>query len=107
MRYDAEKVRYMRVRVRGTEALFCEARIEKETVPNGLYMYQVRHDEEDWTEPVQIKSYILVNFLGTLLTREPLLSENEQSSYLDSEKEWEVISERSELGVAQFMSKCK
>lgn len=102
MRYDANQVRYMKVRVKGTDALFCEVRIEKETIPEGLHMYQVRHDEEDWTEPVQIKNYILVNFLGTLVTKEPLLTQEEPTIYLE-EGDFEMVSERSEQGLGAFM----
>lgn len=99
MRYEADKVRYQEVLVNGKFALFTDVRIEKETVPKGLYMYQVRHDEEDWSEPIQVKNYILVNFLGTLITKEPLLTNDETSIYILAEEDWEEIGTCSRPGL--------
>lgn len=57
-------------------------RLDQETVPKGLYLYEVRYDDETW-EPVQIAKGILANHLGSVLTRERL--KIPANGYLDLE----------------------
>lgn len=70
-RYKANEVAWYTVEVLGKECLFVDMRIDRETVPEGYTMYEVRHADDDWGEPVEIAIGILVNFYGTLLTKEP------------------------------------
>lgn len=71
MRHDAEKLTYQEVTILGKPALFTECRIDRTTVPEGVYHYEVRHADEDWGEPITLSRSILVNYYGTVLTREP------------------------------------
>ncbi len=48
-------------------ALFVDLRIEKDTVPEGYYMYQIRHDDNG--DFATIENQVIVNFAGTLITR--------------------------------------
>lgn len=102
MRCNANEVSYMEVLVQDQLSLFCEERIEKSTVPQGLYMYQVRHADEDWSKPAEIKNFILVNFFGTLITKKPLLTEEETFLCIESEADWEEIAMRDEIGLGSF-----
>ena len=70
-RYKANEVEWDTVAVLGKECLFSDLRIDRETIPEGYTMYEVRHSDEDWGEPVEIAIGIMVNFYGTLLTKEP------------------------------------
>lgn len=45
MRYRADDVGYELVTVFGREAIFSCDRIERDSVPKGLYQYEVRHDD--------------------------------------------------------------
>ena len=45
MRYKADNEVYEVVTVFGQEALFSCERIERTSVPKGLYQYEVRHDD--------------------------------------------------------------
>ena len=63
MRADVMKEHYTEIRLFGKPALFNDLRLDQNTVPKGLYLYEVRYDEETW-EPVQIAKGILVNHLG-------------------------------------------
>ena len=70
-RYNASKLTYEEVTVLGQSALFSECRINRATVPDGMYRYELRHGDENWGEAVELARGIMVNFYGTVLTREP------------------------------------
>ena len=71
MSYDVKKLAYQEVTILGKPALFTECRIDRATVPEGVYRYEMRHADEDWSEPVTLSRSIVVNYYGTVLTREP------------------------------------
>ena len=71
MSYDAQKVTYQEVTIFDRPALFTECRIDRTTVPEGVYRYELRHGDEDWGEPRELARGLMVNFYGTVLTREP------------------------------------
>ena len=71
MSYDAQKVTYQEVTIFDRPALFTECRIDRATVPEGVYRYELRHGDEDWGEPRELARGLMVNFYGTVLTREP------------------------------------
>ena len=53
--------------------LFYDERIPAEKAPHGYpYVYHLRHAEDDWTCPVNIEKFVLVNFFGTIFTNEPI-----------------------------------
>ena len=55
----------------GKPALFTECRLDRTTVPEGVYRYELRHADEDWGEIVTLSRSIVVNYYGSVLTREP------------------------------------
>jgi len=53
--------------------LFYDKRVSSGQPPVGyLNMYNVRHDECDWTRPISIEKFVFVNFFGTIFTKETL-----------------------------------
>lgn len=82
MRYDVMNEHYTEICLFGKPALFNDMRLDQNTVPKGLYLYEVRYDDETW-EPVQIAKGILANHLGSVLTRERL--KIPPNGYLDLE----------------------
>lgn len=44
MRYPSDELYYEQVTVSGHTALFTNERIKRDTVPDGWYLYEVRHD---------------------------------------------------------------
>ena len=72
MRYNANEVPWEVVTVLGRTMLFSGYRISRSTVPEGLYMYEVRHADDDWGDPCEVAEGILVNFFGKLLSKEGL-----------------------------------
>ena len=63
---------FQEITVLGKPALFSGGRINRHTVPMGLYAYDVRHDDDQQGIPCQIAKYIMVNHWGTILLAEPL-----------------------------------
>ncbi len=69
---DAKKESFEEVTVLGVPMLFTAMHVDKSTVPKGLYLYEVRHDDEGRGEPVQLGNWILVNHWGTLISSRPV-----------------------------------
>ena len=72
MREDARKLAYEEVELLGDMVLFSELRIDPATVPEGLRLYELRHTDEDWGEPFEVRDWIVVNFFGSILTSNPI-----------------------------------
>ena len=97
-KFNAKEATWEKVEVLGKEGLFTGLRIDKNTVPDGWYFYEVRHDDDTWGDPVEIALGVLVNHFGTLLTREPfelVPSPVTGNAYLDidAEKDWDYLGE--------------
>lgn len=69
MKTDARTERWEIVTVCDIPMLFSCLRIDRNTIPEGLYLYEVRHADDDWGEPVEIAKGVLVNHFGTLLSK--------------------------------------
>ncbi|MCD8013864.1 MAG: hypothetical protein LUG99_11945 [Lachnospiraceae bacterium] len=89
MRKGADMLGYTQVEVMGIPALFTDAKVEKESVPEGFYLYEVRYGDAVLGEPVQIGKCVIANFFGSLLVSEEL--EVPWGGYLDInlEDDWE------------------
>ena len=60
------------VTVTDIPALFTPERIDRATVPTGMFQYEIRHADEDWGNPCQLAKGVMVNFYGTILTSNPI-----------------------------------
>ena len=87
-RYNAMEEQFEEITVLGKPALFTSARIERDSVPKGLYLYEVRSDDDGCGDPVQIARGILVNHFGSIITREPMKLPPDGYLDIDSEKDW-------------------
>lgn len=83
VRYDARKETYEEIEIFDTRALFSAGRIQKDSLPEGFYCYEVRHDDECIRIPCELSSHILVNFWRTVISRVPLIKEKECRRYID------------------------
>ena len=72
MTFNAMTERYEEITVCGKPALFTSIRIKRDTVPDGLYAYDVRHDDECRGIPCEIAPFVMVNHWGTIILAEPL-----------------------------------
>lgn len=90
---DARKESFEEVTVLGVPMLFSAMHVDKSTVPKGLYLYEVRHDDEGRGEPVQLGNWILVNHWGTIISSQPVKLTQvpyRDNAYrdIDPEKDW-------------------
>ncbi len=64
---------------------FYDERIPAEKAPiSHPHMYHIRHDEDNWTRPITIERFVLVNFFGTVFMKESI--EFDSSGYLEIER---------------------
>ena len=86
--YNAMEVSYEEITVLDKPALFTSIRLDRSTVPQGLYQYEVRSDDDGLGAPVQIAKGIMVNHWGTILTREAIRLPPDGYLDIDPEKDW-------------------
>lgn len=79
--YDKEK--FTKVEVCGIECDFSDMRINRSTVPEGLYQYEVADDDESQGDPARVKKGIMVNFWGMLISDVPLPLGSDGVPWLD------------------------
>ena len=69
MKKDAMEHNFTICQLFGKPVLFTDDRINPLTVPpSDVHMYEIRHSDEDFGEPVTIENHIGANFFGTVLT---------------------------------------
>ena len=107
-RLDAMKEVFEEVTVLGKPMLFTCCRIDRSTVPHGLYMYEVRHDDDGCGDPVQIAKWVMVNHWGTLISNTPIgldsyKTENNAFRDIDPERDW--LYEDVESTIKEYMER--
>lgn len=102
MRYvlDLNNTEFEVMKLFNKEVLFTPDRINKETVPKGVYVYEVRHDDESVGDIVQLGKGILVNFYGTIITKEPIQLDG---NYKDIDEEHDLGYTNKVMSVSEFM----
>ena len=58
------------------EALFTNARLDRDTIPDGLYCYDVREAEGFSGIAATLEPFVAVNHWGTVLSKEPFPMED-------------------------------
>lgn len=72
MRADYRTERFTNVSVCGIPCGFNDMRIDRGTIPEGKYQYEVAGDDDSGGDPARVQRGVLVNFFGTLICDEPL-----------------------------------
>ena len=67
-KYDARTEDFDEITLLGKPALFTPGRIDRDTVPSGYHLYEVRHDDDCQGDAVQIARNIVVNHWGSIIT---------------------------------------
>ena len=75
------------VEINGRLALFTEQRVKRETLPEGIFCYDLRHGD-DMGAPVSIENRVVVNHFGTILTAIPFDFGDSDYLSVDYEKFW-------------------
>lgn len=69
---NASEADYERFEVLGRDALFTCLRIDRKSLPEGLYAYDLRDCDDCSGTPCQLKNFVMVNHWGTVVVREPI-----------------------------------
>ena len=85
MTFNAMAEHYEEITVCGKPALFTSIRIKRNTVPDSLYAYDVRHDDECRGIPCEIAPFVMVNHWGTIILAEPLELPDDGRRYIDED----------------------
>ncbi len=88
MTFNAMTEHYEEITVCGKPALFTSIRIRRDTIPDGLYAYDVRHDDECRGIPCEIVPFVMVNHWGTIILAEPLELPDDGRRYIDEDTDW-------------------
>jgi len=66
---DWEKEEFELVMMDVYPVLFTDGRLKRDGVPDGLYCYDVRHDDECQGIACEVSPFVMVNHWGTILSR--------------------------------------
>lgn len=69
---NARELKYEGLELFGQTVMFTCLRIDRSTVPEGLFAYDLRHDDNCDGKICEAAPYIMVNHWGTILCREPI-----------------------------------
>lgn len=69
---DARTTSFEAVEVFGKKAAYSSCCIDRDTVPNELYCYDLRGSDFDCGTPISIEPRVLVNHAGTIITSNPI-----------------------------------
>ncbi len=86
MALDARKESFFLVDTDGYICLFTNMRLDRDTIPAGLYCYDVRDADCDGTF-AEIQPFVLVNHWGTIISKEPIPL-NEYGCYWPEQEEF-------------------
>ena len=68
---DAKDVEYEKLRLFNRTVLFTDLRLNKDTIPDGVYVYEIREDYEGNLR-IREGAAPLCNYWGTVLSRKPI-----------------------------------
>lgn len=55
----------------GKPVLYSNTRIDRDTVPEGIYAYDLRHGDDPGL-PLQVEPFVAINHAGTIICTEPI-----------------------------------
>ncbi len=90
MRVNAKSEKFENVTVLGKPMLFTSLRVDKNTVPENLFVYEVRHDDDCTGIPCELAKWVMVNHWGTVISATPVeLKETPNNAYrILNEDDW-------------------
>ncbi len=69
---NAATEQFEAVEVLGIPALFTVSRVDRSTIPKGMYLYEMQTSEDDWGQPCLLGRHITVEHFGSVLTASPI-----------------------------------
>ena len=92
MKDDISKELFEPMKLFGKSVLFTPRRISKDELPDGIFKYELRHDDEGLGIICQISTRILVNHWGTVLSNKPIKLDLDGYRDIDEDKDIEYLS---------------
>lgn len=81
---DAEK--YQEIEIFDVPGLFSNGRIDPATIPEGMYVYDLRGSDDDPGQPITVENHVTVNHAGSVITAKPLdLGEDGRLTFTEEE----------------------
>lgn len=82
---DAAREKYILAEIDSRPVLFTNMRLNRDTVPEGLFCYDVRDSDYLDGSMAEVKPFVMVNHWGTILSREAFPLDGHGSYY---PKDW-------------------
>lgn len=70
MLFDASKITYELLELFGKKVLYTLMRVDRATIPNGFYAYDLRDSCNG--VPCSVEHRVICNHFGTIITKEPI-----------------------------------
>ena len=107
-RINVNEETFENVTVFGQPMICTCLRCDRNTLPKGMYMYEVRHDDEGRGDPCEIADWIMVNHWGTVISNRPVKLKEELPSgkkyrLIDPETDWNY--EGTAATLAEYMKR--
>lgn len=83
---DATTEKFEEITIFDKPALFTPLRINPDSVPNGVYKYEIRHDDDFQGIACEVARRIIVNHWGSILMLEPLDLGSDGRIYMDGDE---------------------
>ncbi len=74
---NANEAKYEHFEILGNDALFTCLRIDRESLPKGLYAYDLRDCDDCSGNPAELCNFVGVNHWGTVIVKNPISGANE------------------------------
>lgn len=99
--FDAAKEGYELAEIDGKSVLFTNMRLDCDTVPEGIFCYDVRDSDNLDGSMAEVKSFVLVNHWGTILSKGPFPLDKYGGYY---PKDWGYLDQSMSLAEFQGMT---
>lgn len=105
---DVNKEEFEKITLFDIPMLFTISRCDRKTLPKGMYMYEVRHDDYGRGDPCEVADWIMVNHWGTVISNRPIRFTETDSNgkpfrLIDPEKDWNY--EGTDSSLKEYMEK--
>ena len=97
----ADQTRYQLMEIANQQALFSNGRFDRESLPEGLFCYDIRDDS--YGNAARLEPSVVVNHFGSIVTRQPI--EFPSEGYIDLIENDDWTFEGSEMTLAEFMQR--
>lgn len=88
LKTNAREEEFDLMEVFGKIVLFVECRLDRDTIPENLYVYEVRYNDSG--DFYSVENNVVVNFHGTIISKDPIdvpedgrVAGNDDYGYLD------------------------